>query len=109
MKVVVQCLFFFLLNTSLFAQGEADNWYFGENAGVNFSTGSPVVLTDGQLNTTEGCSTISNSSGDLLFYTDGITIWDRDHNIMPNGTDLSGDPSSSQSAIIVPKPNTPGF
>ena len=48
--------------------------------------------------------TISENNGDLLFYTDGITVWDKQHNIMPNGTGLTGDSSSTQSAIIVPKP-----
>lgn len=105
-KSLLLIIFFltFLLNH---AQNEAAVWYFGNNAGVDFNTGSPVVLTDGQLNTNEGCSTISNSNGDLLFYTDGITVWDKNHNIMPNGTGLLGDPSSTQSGIIVPKPNNP--
>lgn len=98
-------LVFFISSLGLLhAQNEAANWYFGFNAGVTFNSGSPVVLLDGQLNTTEGCATISDSSGQLLFYTDGITVWDKNHAIMPNGTGLLGDPSSSQSAIVVPKP-----
>jgi hypothetical protein len=36
----------------------------------------------------EGCATISNSSGQLLFYTDGITVYNRNHQVMPNGTGL---------------------
>lgn len=56
------------------------------------------------MNTGEGCATISNSSGDLLFYTDGVTVWNKNHQIMPNGTDLLGGSSSTQSAIIVPNP-----
>ena len=86
------------------AQGEADNWYFGENAGLNFSSGSPTALIDGQLATLEGCATISNADGALLFYTDGISVWDKTHVQMPNGTGLQGDTSSSQSGIIVPNP-----
>ncbi len=53
---------------------------------------------------TEGCSTISDKDGNLMFYTDGITVYDRKHQIMPNGTDLYGDPSSTQSGVIVPVP-----
>ncbi|MDV7187332.1 T9SS type B sorting domain-containing protein [Lutibacter sp. TH_r2] len=87
------------------AQKEAAIWYFGENAGLDFNSGSPVVLTDGQLDTFEGCATISDSNGNLLFYSDGVTVWDRTHTIMPNGTGLLGDVSSTQSAIIIPKPN----
>ncbi|GAL68506.1 T9SS type B sorting domain-containing protein [Jejuia pallidilutea] len=91
----------------LHAQRQAANWYFGENAGLNFNldNNSVNVVTDGQLNTREGCSSISDVQGNLLFYTDGVTIWNRNHNIMSNGTGLHGDSSSAQSAIIVPKPN----
>ncbi|TPG35403.1 PKD domain-containing protein [Flavobacterium pectinovorum] len=58
------------------------------------------------MSTFEGCSTISDSTGKLLFYTDGITVWDKNHQIMPNGNGLKGDTSTTQSAIIVPKPNS---
>ncbi len=88
------------------AQGEATNWYFGANAGLDFSTGEPVLDLNGQLSTNEGCGTISDSNGQLLFYTDGITVWDRNHNQMPNGFGLLGDPSSTQSGIIVPQPGS---
>ena len=90
-----------------FSQKEAANWYFGDFSGLDFNTGSPVVLTDGQISTFEGCATISDYQGNLLFYTDGNTVWDNSHNIMSNGTGLLGDSSSSQSAIIVPRPNNP--
>jgi len=93
-----------LVNFSISAQAEASKWYFGINAGLDFSTGNPIALTNGELVTDEGCATISENNGDLLFYTDGITVWDKQHNIMPNGTGLTGDSSSTQSAIIVPKP-----
>ncbi len=85
-------------------QGPANNWYFGGNAGINFNTSPPTVLSDGKLNTLEGCASISNDQGQLLFYTDGITVYDRTGGIMENGTNLFGDPSSTQSAIIIPQP-----
>ena len=90
-----------------FAQGEGNIWYFGINAGIDFNSGTPVALTNGALSTNEGCATISNSAGSLLFYTDGITVWNRDHLAMPNGTGLLGDPSATQSGIIGPKPGSP--
>ena len=97
--------FIFILNSLIiFAQGEANIWYFGENAGLDFNSGSPIPLTNGQLNTFEGCSSFSDSSGNLLFYSDGTTVWTKDHTIMLGGTGLKGDPSSTQSAMIIPKP-----
>ena len=86
-------------------QKEASHWYFGENAGLDFTSGIPVADTSGSLNTLEGCATISNVLGELLFYTDGTSVWNKDHSVMPTGNGLYGDSSSSQSAIIVPKPD----
>lgn len=110
---MIKKLFFLLLifyTTFSFSQGEASTWYFGNNAGLKFnSDGSVTALSDGKLSTNEGCASIANSNGDLLFYTDGRTVWDKNHLIMPNGdyfggTGLLGDPSSTSSAIIVPQP-----
>ncbi|WP_289044968.1 T9SS type B sorting domain-containing protein [uncultured Olleya sp.] len=88
------------------AQNEAANWYFGDNAGIQFNTNTNAVtaLTDGQLATEEGCTSISDSDGNLLFYTNGENVFDKQHNIMQNGTGLLGNQSSTQSAIIIPKP-----
>ena len=101
-KLVYIIVFFIAINA--FSQGEANNWYFGQNAGLDFNSGSPVALTNGQLNTVEGCASISNSDGDLLFYTDGTNVYNNTHTRMSNGFGLNGNPSSSQSAIIVPNP-----
>ena len=48
------------------SQNETNNWYFGTNAGLNFSTIPPTILTNGMLVTTEGCSSISETFGDYL-------------------------------------------
>ena len=57
----------FLLYLTTSAQEEASRWFFGENAGLNFSTGIPIVDLNGALSTDEGCATISDKSGNLLF------------------------------------------
>ncbi len=85
---------------------EAGTWYFGQNAGLDFSGGDPVAVTDGQLVTNEGCATISDSDGNLLFYTDGMSVWNKNHEVMNNGIGLLGHYSSTQSAVIVPKPGS---
>ncbi|MGE5944116.1 MAG: hypothetical protein ACM31G_07235, partial [Flavobacteriales bacterium] len=107
-KIFKLLIFILLLSPWFFyAQKEANIWYFGHNAGLDFNSGSPAVITDGKLVTEEGCATISNKDGQLLFYTDGMTVWNRNHNIMINGTGLKGHFSSTNSAIIVPKPDFP--
>jgi len=88
------------------AQKQANLWYFGLNAGADFSTGTAVALTNGALYATEGTATICDPSGNLLFYTDGITIWNKNHIIMPAGTSLMGGGSSTQPVVIVPLPGS---
>ena len=100
-----------ILWVNLSAQNEAANWYFGQNAGIQFdNTGNLIGSIDGgQLSTLEGCTTISDTNGNLLFYTDGTLVYNRNHQLMPNGTGLFGDPSSTQSALVVPQPGNDTF
>jgi len=97
-----------LISCTALAQRQYDVWYFGLQAGIDFSSGAPVPLTDGQMNQIEGCASIADgATGRLAFYTDGITVWTRNHTPMPNGNLISplfGGQSSTQSALIVPKP-----
>lgn len=88
------------------AQLEGQNWYFGNQAGVTFSSGSPVAVTNGMLVSYEGCATLSDKAGQLLAYTNGENVWDRNHQIMPNGSSgLGGFNSASQAALLLPAPN----
>ena len=95
-----------LFSSFCFPQGEANNWHFGENAALSFNSGVPVPVTGSRLNTFEGCSSFSDKDGNLLFYSDGTTVWDKNHNVMPGGSGLRGDASSTQSAMIIPKPGS---
>ena len=88
------------------AQKEGNIWYFGSYAGLDFNSGSPVPLTNGALNTAEGCATISDANGNLLFYTDGSTIWNKNHVTMPNGTGLLGNSTSTQAGLIIKQPGS---
>lgn len=92
-----------------YGQNQANWWFFGNNAGLDFNSGIPIPNNLGQLSTNEGCATIADACGALLFYTDGISVWNRNHVVMPNGNGLLGDPSSTQSAIIIPQPETPNI
>ncbi len=99
--LVLYCLTVF----SASAQKEANHWYFGDHADISFQTSLPAPRGDGQINTREGCASISDKiTGALLFYTDGVKVWNSNHQIMSNGTGLKGGTSSSQSALIVPNP-----
>lgn len=90
-----------------FAQKETSNWYFKDQRGISFNSGVPVVLQNGRLTNEEGCSSISSASGQLLFYTDGATVYNRNHDMMQNGAGLAGSPDSATSSIIFPDPGDP--
>jgi gliding motility-associated-like protein len=105
-RYIILLSWFCVNSMVVFAQGEANIWYFGDFAGLDFSSGSPVVLTDGQTNTQEGVSVCSNSYGVLMFYTDGVTVWTKNHTAMSNGTGLHGHSSSTQSSMIALMPGS---
>ena len=98
-------ILFFIFQSIIHAQ-VADTWYFGSGAGVDFSGPSPVALTNGVLYASEGCTSISDNNSNLLFYTDGVTVYNSNHTAMPNGTGLAGGSSSNQAAIVVPVPGS---
>lgn len=105
MKKLYALIIALVFSLNLFAQNTAENWFFGVLAGVKF-TPSGVIAINGSMNTNEGCSAISDSSGNLLFYTDGLSVWNKNQALMPNGTGLLGGTSSTQSALIVPAPGS---
>ncbi|MCY7411006.1 MAG: T9SS type A sorting domain-containing protein [Chitinophagales bacterium] len=113
MKIII--LFFLFTIHYCYSQNpeskRAWHWYFGNGAGIDFSSGTAVADTNGQLYTNEGCATISDLDGNLLFYSDGRTAWNRLHHVMPNGNGLLGgaNGSSTQEALIIPKPISPNL
>ena len=89
---------------TLFTEGKqvANFWYFGDGAGIDFSDeAGPLAVTDGQITAAEGCATVSDENGDLLFYTNGETVWNSEHAVMANGTDIGGSADASQGVIVV--------
>ncbi|RAK69648.1 T9SS type A sorting domain-containing protein [Hymenobacter edaphi] len=88
-------------------QGYNNNWYFGTQAGLHFSGGSPSPLTNGQFVSYEGCASISNGAGVLQAYSNGINVWNRNHQVMPNGAGMGGHESASQCSLFLPYPGDP--
>ncbi len=88
----------------------ADNWIFGDNAGVSFNDLSNPQIVDnnyfgpGTERAWGGVSTISDEDGNLLFYTNGMNIWNKSAYIMNNGSGLLGFNGASMSSLIVPSP-----
>lgn len=86
-------------------QLEVSRWYFGNGAGLSFNEGCALPLNDSAINTIESSSVISTLTGDLLFYSDGLNIYNRNHVIMDNGDNIFGALSSTNGALIIPDPS----
>ncbi len=89
------------------SQYEKENWFFGNKAGLIFNTqsGIPEPIVNSAMFAAEGSAVMSDKKGNLLFYTNGLTVWDKHHKEMPNGKGLKGHFSSAQPALIVPNPS----
>ena len=79
----------FVSSFTAFAQGEKSNWFFGKGAGIVFS-GDSATASSSRMFTEEGSATLSDKDGNLLLYTNGITVWNKHHRVMPNGNGLMG-------------------
>jgi hypothetical protein len=105
------CLLLLLTALPAAAQLQASQWYFGANAAVRFNTfeNVPVAATTSAMVAPEACSSRADSLGNLLFYTNGETVWNRQHQVMANGTGLgiSGMfTTSATQSLIVPLPGS---
>jgi hypothetical protein len=103
--------FFLLLAVSTQAQQmgkEYFNWYFGGLAAITFNTPNlePISIGQSKMMQLEGSASISDKNGNLLFYTDGVNVWDRINNQMPEGRKLGGHSSSTQTALILRQPDS---
>lgn len=81
---------------------QLNKWYFGKNAGINFTPNPPVALNESAMDAPEGVAIACDRNGDQLFYTDGSTVWNRTHQVIE--TNIGGNPRATQSAMIVPVP-----
>ena len=87
-------------------------WVFGDGVSLDFKTSPPTYtqiyypFNKPKFNSFEACSTIADENGDLLFYTDGRFVWNKNHEVMENGDSLDSDQSSTQGTLIVKKPGS---
>lgn len=88
------------------AQKQYYKWYFGNQAAIDFVSGSAVALTNGAMNAIDNPASISDANGNLLFYCDGNTVWNKNHIVMPNGSGLLGHLSGGHAATVVQQPGS---
>jgi gliding motility-associated-like protein len=86
---------------------EADRWYFGQNAGLDFRNQEPVYdPTNFYMNIPTSPAVMADSNGTVLFYSDGSKVFNRTGQVMPNGDGLHGFVGYTMPVIIVPKPKS---
>lgn len=95
-----------LISSCLFAQKENNIWLLPGGCGLDFNVEPPQKVEGNQI-PEEGLfispnSTVCNGAGELLFYTDGSNVWDRNNQIMPNGKNLEGSLFWPQGVVVVP-------
>jgi hypothetical protein len=111
-KITIQLFFYLILiiGYNTFAQKQNNQWRFGVGGALDFNTLPPSFVAGCPISTTEGSASVADRiTGALLFYTDGVTVWNANNQVMPNGTGLLGgvtQMSSTTAAVIVPKPGS---
>ena len=97
---------FLLLSTSLFAQNQANIWYWGDFCGLDFNSGVPVETHEINAASGNAMSVMGDTSGNFLFCFSGREIWNREGDFMPNGADIIGDKRAAMGALIVQQPGS---
>jgi PKD repeat protein len=84
-------------------------WHFGSKQGLDFSSGVPVydnaAFVNNTIPPTESCVVQSDAAGNLLFYSDGFSLWNGNHAVV--STSIGGNNSSASGAMSVPHPTNP--
>jgi gliding motility-associated-like protein len=89
-------------------QNQHKKWYFGNLAGLDFMTNPPTPILTSAMNTQNGSSSVADAAGNLLFYTNGVTVYNQSNAIMANGSGLAGS-GNYQAALIVKQPGNPNI
>lgn len=85
------------------------NWYFGNSInGIRFNRGTNIAqpVTNQAIPFARGGAAVATdpATANLLFYTDGVRVYDACHLAMPNGNGLNGQPDANQPVAIAPMP-----
>lgn len=89
-------------------QARFDKWIFPFQGTLDFSNGNPTPTYSktGKMNSKETTAVQCDDEGNLLFYTDGIYIFNGDHDTMPN-CEIWSSSGAAQGVLITPFVNNP--
>ena len=109
-NLFIICLILLELNIS--AQVLNNTWYFSSTLkGLYFDLSNNSVSITNEHTPMPGSGgsgvAVDSITGNVLFYTNGCSIWDKSHQIMPNGYGLLGDSATIQNGLVCYYPNHP--
>lgn len=90
------------LNAQVFSQ-EGSVWAFEFFSGLDFNYEPPKVIHS-KIQTNGSCATICDKKGKLKYYSDGITIYDGNHEVVNKDDSLRGILETTQGSIFVKHP-----
>ncbi|MEX0966941.1 MAG: PKD domain-containing protein [Bacteroidia bacterium] len=102
-------MFILLSFPSCLLAQEGNVWIFGSKNGLDFNTEPPTVITNGASLGTASCASYCDSLGRLLFYCLDDSIYNRNHQFIPDGKFGQESGSYSQAAIILPVVGQPSL
>jgi len=109
MKKLLLCFLVLLSCHFSYSQKQDYNWCFPDSCALLFSDSTVECSTSAAsfdtsfLSCLENAASISDSNGNLLFYTNGSIVWNKNHQQMAHG--LHSNTSVTQGSLILPKPN----
>lgn len=108
-----------VLNCKTKIKSSDGNWYFGQYAGVNFSSTSPLIddmprtgnFNGPTLNTLSSSISQSSNTGRLLFYagvknTSRFQLYNKIHNKLKYGDSIWINYASESGLLCIPRPGT---
>lgn len=88
------------------SQSENNIWLLNQDMTLNFNVDPPFIYNENNSMTgnNESCVVVSDfDSGQLLFYSDGIQIWNKNHHLMDSSETTSENFLSTAQGVIAVK------
>ncbi len=106
-KLTLIGLLFMSLPLCICAQSKQNNWVLDGGIWLDFNSGAPVVQEPLEFSTIESAAVISDSIGKLMFYSNGIEVYNRNGEVFSSiEIDLDDTiffKSFTQGALILPE------
>src|SRR5690606_4920292 len=97
-----------LLGTALssFAQSylqQQNSHWLTSGEGIRFVNNLPQSVSSSWqgLSLSQGCASISDEEGNLLFYSDGNVVWDKNNDVMLNGWDINNNNNLAPNSFYI--------